>query len=137
MREIKHIVIHCTATSQTATSEAIKRYWRETLKWKNPGYHYLIDVVGREHHLHPEDKIANGVAGHNRNSIHVSYIGGLETDDRTSRQNTALYQRCLKLKQKYPNAEICGHRDFPGVKKSCPRFDAKSWFESYPITLTT
>ena len=29
------------------------------------------------------------------------------------------------LKARYPDAIIQGHRDFPNVKKSCPRFDAK------------
>jgi N-acetylmuramoyl-L-alanine amidase len=27
--------------------------------------------------------------------------------------------------KKYPAARICGHRDFPGVAKACPQFNAE------------
>jgi N-acetylmuramoyl-L-alanine amidase len=30
-----------------------------------------------------------------------------------------------KLRVQYPTAIIQGHRDFPNVKKSCPRYNAK------------
>ena len=32
----------------------------------------------------------------------------------------------VDLKQSYPNAIVLGHRDFPGVHKDCPCFDAKT-----------
>jgi N-acetylmuramoyl-L-alanine amidase len=142
MREIKHIVLHCTATSQKATVEAIQRYWREQLGWKNPGYHYLISPSGEIHKLQPEDKSANGVAGHNANSIHVSYIGGIDAtgkaiDSRTLNQKIEMYFLVVDLLARYPGSTLMGHRDFPGVKKDCPSFDAKQWFRTHPISLTT
>jgi hypothetical protein len=30
----------------------------------------------------------------------------------------------------FPNAVVCGHRDFAGVSKECPSFDAKTWWAS-------
>ena len=37
---------------------------------------------------------------------------------------------CIKkLRAKYPNAIIQGHRDFPNVAKACPQFDAKKEFD--------
>ena len=134
-RRITHIVIHCTATSQTATIMAIRRYWREKLKWTNPGYHYIIDPSGQIHAIQPEDKIANGVAGHNANSLHISYIGGVDgkgnaADNRTLAQKTSFLLLLRSLRQTYPDAVICGHRDFPNVKKACPSFDARREYRS-------
>lgn len=125
MRRIDYIVIHCTATSQNAKVESIQRYWREVLGWKSPGYHHLIDKKGLIHDLHPIDKPSNGVAGFNANSIHISYIGGQFKDDRTKAQKGSLIYLVRKYKAMFPNARVQGHRDFPGVKKLCPQFDAK------------
>jgi hypothetical protein len=40
-------------------------------------------------------------------------------------------QKCkllvIYMKEKYPKAEVLGHRDFPSVKKECPSFDVKKW----------
>lgn len=134
MRTIKFIAVHCTATQPTATVEAIQQYWRNTLGWKSPGYHYLIEPNGTIHNLQPEDKISNGVAGYNATSIHVSYIGGVDRknkpkDTRTDEQKAAMLSIITTLKQKYPAAVIQGHRDFPGVKKACPSFDAKKEYQ--------
>ena len=46
MRAINYIVVHCTATQPTATVEAIKKYWRDVMKWKTVGYHYIIKADG-------------------------------------------------------------------------------------------
>lgn len=132
MRKINNIVLHCTATPQNTTPESIQRHWREVNKWKKPGYHFLIKADGTILNLLPIEEISNGVAGHNSDSIHISYIGGIDKqgkaiDNRTDAQKTA--QICLlkDLKQRFPNAVIKGHRDFPGVTKECPSFDAKAW----------
>lgn len=126
MREINNIVIHCTATDQTATVEAIQRYWREVLGWKNPGYHFIIEADGKIHQLQPIEKLANGVRGHNSDSIHIAYIGGRYADDRTQAQQIAIKTAAKILTAVFPNARILGHRDFPGVVKACPRFDVSN-----------
>jgi N-acetylmuramoyl-L-alanine amidase len=131
MREIKWIVVHCSATPLNATIAAIQRYWREVLKWKAPGYHVIIEQDGKRTELQPFDKTANGVAGHNANAIHVCTIGGQNTDDRTTAQKDELYFTLKALQFMYPNAVIRGHRDFPNVAKACPRYDARKWFEGY------
>ncbi len=130
MRKITHIAVHCTATSQTTRVEAIQRYWRETLKWRSPGYHYMIEANGRVHILLPEDRVSNGVAGWNQRLINVAYIGGVDQnnrplDNRTPFQRQILLNILRELKQRHPQAIIQGHRDFPNVKKDCPSFDAK------------
>lgn len=135
-RDIKYIVLHCTATPVTATIEAIKNYWRNVLGWKNNGYHYIIKRDGTVVNITPEAQIANGVAGYNTHSIHLSYIGGVDTNDkpldnRTDAQKEAMFNLIMNLHHQYPQAEIKGHRDFPNVKKACPSFDVKTWLKQY------
>ncbi len=126
MRTIKRIIIHCTATNPSATVEAIRNYWRNELGWKNPGYHYIIDRFGETTQLMAESGVANGARGFNASAIHVAYIGGVNgKDTRTKRQKAQLIGMVIYLKRKYPEAEVSGHRDLPGVTKDCPCFDAK------------
>lgn len=132
MRTIRHIVIHCTATPQTTTVESIQRHWRDVLKWKSPGYHLIILPDGSFQRLAPDEATTNGVAGHNANSIHISYIGGVDAhnrpiDNRTPQQRNTMLTLVRTLRSRYPHAEVLGHRDFPGVSKACPSFDVRSW----------
>lgn len=136
MREIKNIVVHCSATAHNTKIENIKKYWKETLGWKSPGYHFIIEANGNITQLHPESLPSNGVAGYNSTSVHVCYIGGVDdkmkaVDNRTLAQKAALIGLIIELKVRYPNAIVLGHRDFPNVKKDCPCFDARSEYSRY------
>ena len=128
MRKIKYLVAHCTATPHSTTVESIKRYWKEVKKWKQVGYHFLIEADGNVVQLAPIEKITNGVGGFNSNAIHFCYIGGLKIDDRTDSQKASMLALMKQHKTMFPSAKIQGHRDFPGVKKACPRFEAKIEF---------
>jgi N-acetylmuramoyl-L-alanine amidase len=141
MRNIKYIVVHCTATQPNATIEAIRRYWKEHRGFGDtPGYHYIILRSGEIVQLLGEEKPSYGVYGHNPETINMSYIGGIDKDgkpqdNRTSRQRHAMFDKLIELSEKYPGAEILGHRDFPGVNKACPSFDVKSWLKDYEPNL--
>ncbi len=124
MRNIKYIVIHCTATPQNTNINSIKNYWKNVLKWKNVGYHYIIKPDGRVIQLESIENQTNGVKGYNSESIHLSYIGGEKKDNRTLQQKESILILLQSLKGLYPNATILGHRDFPNVNKACPQFDA-------------
>lgn len=141
MRRIDNIVIHCTATPQTTTIESIRNYWKKNLGWQNPGYHFLIKPNGEAVNLQPIDKPSNGVAGHNANSIHLSYIGGVDgggkaVDNRTIQQKETLLRLVKQFKAQFPAARVLGHRDFSPDRngngkvdsweriKECPCFDA-------------
>lgn len=131
MRQITHLVVHCSGTQPDATVSAIIKYWREVLGWKNSGYHHIIDFNGNIIQLLPEHRIANGVKGHNANSVHICYIGGVDEDGkpkdtRSRSQKSALLSKLSQLRRAYPSAVIQGHRDFPGVVKACPSFDART-----------
>ncbi len=135
MREIKFLAVHCTATPQTATVSSIQSYWRNVLKWKMPGYHFIIKPNGEVVQLLDIEKVSNGVKGFNSVSINISYIGGVDAqnkpiDNRTEAQKKALLDLLKKLKKQFPKAIIQGHRDFPGVKKACPSFDAKEEYKN-------
>ena len=139
MRKITHIVLHCTATAQTAKVAGILNYWKNTLGWKSPGYHHLIEPEGTVKDLLPIDQPSNGVRGHNAHSIHISYIGGIDgkgraLDNRTDAQKAAQIALLKKYKTMFPGAIICGHRDFPGVTKECPSFDVKEWLKTVELT---
>ena len=133
MREIRFIAIHCTATQPNTKKEAILNYWKNTLKWKSVGYHRLIDANGVIHELAKYEQITNGVKGYNSNSIHFSYIGGIDEsgrpkDTRTIKQKESLLYLIKQAKKQFPNAIVQGHRDF-GANKACPSFDAKSEYK--------
>lgn len=145
MRNIKRIFIHCTASYQeTYSDKSLVNYFKNTLGWKNPGYHYVIRPDGTIFNMLPEDKISNGVSGYyNPTSINIAYVGGVTKehpkgiDNRTRPQIEALCDLLESLRKKYPNAYILGHRDISPDKngngivdsweriKACPCFDAE------------
>ena len=94
MRKIKYIAVHCTATAQTATVSAIQNYWKNNLKWRMPGYHFIVKPDGEIVQLLDISKVSNGVKGFNSESINISYIGGVDSanqpkDTRTPAQKSA------------------------------------------------
>ena len=143
MRRIDNIVIHCTAGPQSQTPAQIIAYHRKTLRWSAPGYHYIIAPDGSVTAAWPEEQVANGVKGHNANSLHIAYIGGVDAttgrglDNRTAAQKGALRKLLAELRGRYPKARILGHRDIASKDangngiidpwervKECPSFDA-------------
>jgi N-acetylmuramoyl-L-alanine amidase len=137
MRNIKFIVIHCTATQPNVKLENIQKYWKEVKGWKDvPGYHYIIKFNGEVVKLLDESKNSYGVYAHNSECISLSYIGGIDAkgkpkDTRSRQQETAMFNKIVELTEKYPQAKVVGHRDFAGVKKACPSFDVKTWLANY------
>ena len=137
MRTINYIVVHCTATQPSATLEAIKNYWKQVRGWGDtPGYHYLILRDGEIVQLLDESKVSYGAYGHNPESVHIAYLGGIDKDgkpldNRSTLQKHAMFDKLIELSERYPKAEILGHRDFPGVAKACPSFDVREWLKTY------
>lgn len=146
MRVIKYIVIHCTGASASQTVASIKNYWKTELKWKNVGYHHLVSADGLDNVLAPISSVTNGVAGYNANSIHLSYIGGANwKDTRTEAQKNTLARLVKMYKKQFPNAVVCGHRDFSTDKngngviepheymKVCPAFEVSTWLNEIGV----
>lgn len=139
-RRIDNIFVHCTAGWQNETNEQLFEGFKSR-GWNNPGYHVTIDADGTMWLLQHVNSIANGVAGHNANSLHVSYKGGIDknmkaVDNRTNAQKASLIVVLKWWHSQYSNAKIMGHRDIsPDTNrngkvdsweyiKQCPCFDA-------------
>ena len=136
MRKISAIVIHCSATPEgrVFTAKDIDG-WHRKKGWAGIGYHYVIRLDGTIEKGRKEDIPGAHVSGHNFDTIGVCYIGGLDAegqkakDTRTQAQRASLRKIVDDLLAKYPKARVCGHRDFPGVKKDCPSFDVAAWLK--------
>jgi N-acetylmuramoyl-L-alanine amidase len=131
MRRIDFIILHCTATPQSTKIDSIKNYWKNVLGWKNVGYHYIIEANGNIVKLAEESQVTNGVQGYNSNAIHVSYIGGVDKnnkplDNRTPEQINSMVALLKGFRIKYPDVKFRGHNNFTN-KKACPSFDAVKW----------
>ena len=150
-RRIKYIVVHCTGSreGQDVTVDELRKLHKDK-GWSDIGYHYVIYRDGTIVPGRDVDIAGAHVAGFNSNSIGVVYIGGLENkphvpytmlkakDTRTEEQKASLLSLLMDLRQLYPDACICGHRDMSPDKnhngivepaewvKQCPCFDAKA-----------
>lgn len=130
LRDIKYITLHTTATQQSATVSAITNYWKNNLKWKNPGYHIIFPKEGFSV-IAEFDQVCNGVKGYNMTSIHLSYIGGIDSkgkplDNRTASQKRLMNVAIEELLKLCPKAVLKGHREFPNVAKACPCFPVEN-----------
>lgn len=124
MRDIKEIIIHCTATSEDATLAAIKNYHVNVCGWSDIGYHFLIDKYGRVLHGRPIEQVGAHCKGHNAHSIGVAYIGGKDgKDTRTMLQKNALRELVFWFRTIFPNVSVRGHNEFSN--KLCPCFDVQ------------
>jgi N-acetylmuramoyl-L-alanine amidase len=130
MRKVNFIAVHCTAGNQKATVNDLLSEFKHK-GWKNPGYHYVVTADGVIHQLLTTDKVSNGVKGYNSQLVNIAYTGGIDlctgkaVDNRTTAQKKSLRSLLRVLRTQFPEAVIQGHRDFHGVAKACPSFDAK------------
>lgn len=131
MRDIRQIIVHCTATPEGRhVTVADIRRWHKQRGFNDIGYHWVVDLEGKVWPGRAERLMGAHAVGANRHSIGVVYVGGVDArqkpkDTRTPEQKTALRHILIALKARYPGAEILGHRDVPGVRKACPSFDAR------------
>ena len=128
-RKITEIIVHCAATPEGKdfTVDDITR-WHKQRGFRTIGYRHVVYRDGSVHPGRPEGEIGAHCTGHNACSIGVCYIGGVAADGKTAKdtrtpeQRKALLMLLRRLRAKYPNAKIHGHRDF--AAKACPSFDA-------------
>lgn len=135
MRNIKEIIIHCSATPEGKdyTVDQI-RQWHLQRGFNDIGYHYVVYRDGSIHKGRPEEKVGAHCLGHNSISIGVCYIGGVAKDGktpkdtRTDAQKKSLLELLKTLKLKYPNAKIYPHYKF--ANKACPSFNAEEEYKN-------
>lgn len=152
-KEMRYLVIHCTATAEgrEVTAAEIRR-WHTAAPpagrgWKQVGYTDLIHLDGEVERLveNNEDatvdpwEVTNGAAGYNSVSRHIVYAGGLSRDGkraqdtRTAAQKASLKAYVEKFHAAHPKVKIVGHRELPGVQKACPSFDVAAWLQEIGI----
>ncbi|GAA4391997.1 N-acetylmuramoyl-L-alanine amidase [Hymenobacter koreensis] len=138
MRAITKLFVHFTGASAAQSVESILNHWRNHNMWGSvPGYHILVEPDGTAHRLYPDDKPTYGVAGHNKHSLHVCFIGD---GAMTAAQEATIIKRLRYWTKLYPSAEVLGHRDVSpdldrdGVVephewvKRCPGFSVREWW---------
>lgn len=135
MRLISSIIIHCSYTppSMDIGVAEIRSWHVEGDGWKDIGYHFVIRRHGLCEVGRPVEIAGAHVRGHNGNSIGVCLVGGMAEGDKrpdcnfTKHQWRRLFHLVDELTDKYPGAEVLGHRDLD-PNKACPTFDVKEWW---------
>lgn len=131
MREIKHIIIHCSATREGKVYHAadIDR-WHKARGFAKIGYHFVIALDGTIEHGRALEEIGAHCLGRNSDSIGICYIGGFDAngkpkDTRTAAQRFTLSALLIQLHAAFPQARISGHNEH--AKKACPCFDVAEY----------
>ncbi|CBY83688.1 N-acetylmuramoyl-L-alanine amidase [Helicobacter felis] len=135
-RHIDKIIIHCSATKAGKDFRAKDiDMWHKQRGFKCIGYHFVILLDGTIEIGRALQQIGAHCKGHNKTSVGVCYIGGLDESGApkntlTDSQLTTLLTLCRELTQKYPRAKIYGHKDF-NPAKACPSFEVKEVLKEF------
>lgn len=136
-REIKLIVIHCSATRcNVPFTPAELEQCHKARGFKSIGYHFYITRDGAVYHTRPLEEPGAHARGFNLHSIGICYEGGLNekgepADTRTTFQHIALFDLLTVLTKQFPTALIKGHYQLSAdIHKSCPCFDAEKEYSS-------
>lgn len=145
MQLITDIFIHCSATPPTSDIGADDiRAWHTAPPpkgngWVDIGYHYVIrrdGTVDKGRDLdgdgNPENDVGAHVYGHNRGTLGICLVGGIDQRGQpdcnfTRHQWAALDALMIDLTRRHPQARVRGHRD-ADRGKACPTFDAAAWW---------
>lgn len=138
--QVRYLIVHCSATNprQDIGAEEIDR-WHRKRGWRKIGYHYVIRRSGVVELGRMLDEAGAHAFGYNASSIGLCLVGGVSAarsgvpggvpeNNFTPEQFEALKWKLEELLQRFPKAEILGHRDLPGVTKACPSFDVRAWW---------
>ena len=126
---IKLLVVHCSDSENNKNITAIDIHKMHlNFGWDGIGYHKIICRSGKIENGRPEFWKGAHVKGHNKGSIGICYIGGVDEflkpkDTRTPEQKESLLLIIRALKKMHPNATIHGHNEF--ANKACPCFNVE------------
>jgi len=112
-----YIVVHHAATraAHDATIEDIHR-WHLAQGWSGVGYNFVIERDGALRVGRPLWAQGAHVSGHNHYSVGICVVGGLGNDNEAvdnfnDSQYKTLEALLIVLKEIYPEAEVCKHKD--------------------------
>lgn len=129
MRKLNKIIVHCSATPEgrDVSTEEI-RQWHLDRGWSDIGYHFVIELDGTICDGRPIEIAGAHARGHNKDSIGICYVGGVDKDmrpkdTRTPEQVASLLDLIVDLRSTYGKLPVHGHREFSD--KACPSFDCQ------------
>jgi N-acetylmuramoyl-L-alanine amidase len=145
MKQLKYIVLHCTATPEgrDVRPETVEQ-WHKDRGWKSPGYAGIITLDGVYHKrvdyndngiVEPWE-ITNGVVGINSIARHYCYVGGCDAkmnpkDTRTFGQISTMVNLVLMRLKTNPDVLFAGHNQF--AAKACPSFDVPTFLREIGV----
>lgn len=135
MREIKKIILHCSASDRVDQTAAMMDLWHMARGFKSPkgvhiGYHYFIRKDGTLEGGREVEEIGAHCEGHNTESIGICLAGLTSFSPGQLATLTCLLQT---LKQIYTTATVHPHNEF-NKNKTCPVFDIKPFKAIYEAT---
>ncbi len=133
MRELKRIILHCTATregEQLDVSQIDKSH--RDRGWSEIGYHYVLYADGTIATGRDIRKKGAHVKGHNHDSVGVAYVGGLDNnlvpqDTMTMQQEMAFLHLVNSLRVVFGDLSVHGHNEFSN--KACPSFEVQDKYK--------
>jgi N-acetylmuramoyl-L-alanine amidase len=138
VREIKKIILHCSATQEGRdyTAQEIREWhMREPRSWSDIGYHFVIrnDGNGTIERGRPVERQGAHTLKENFSSIGIVYVGGVDKDLKAKDTMTICQEESfLKLVESLrlvfgESLPVYGHNDFTD-KKECPSFKVSEKF---------
>ena len=149
MREIKSVILHCTATpaEMALTVKEIRRWHVEGRGWSDIGYHFVIHQDGTIEKGRHIDKVGAHTLGNNYGSIGVAYCGGVvkkakksldkekpkstsrfvPKDTMTKEQESSFRNLFEVLEVMFGELKLTGHNDH-NKGKACPSFNMRDKF---------
>jgi N-acetylmuramoyl-L-alanine amidase len=149
MREIKSVILHCTATTldKVLTVKEVRRWHVQGRGWSDIGYHFLIHQDGTIERGRHIDKVGAHTWGNNYGSIGVAYCGGVvkksktvldkekgkdksrytPKDTMTKEQEKAFRNLFGMLEVFFGELKLSGHNNHTNAK-ACPSFKMRDKF---------
>lgn len=128
------LVVHCAATPPDMDIGVDEiRIWHMQRGFADVGYHYIIRRDGTIEKGRTDITPGAHARGYNMHSLGICMVGGAKKNSTKAEANFTPHQYLTlatlldDLSTEYPDAEILGHRDLPGVNKGCPSFDVREW----------
>ena len=133
MKDIKYIIIHCSATREDVayTVEQMEAD-HKARGFRTIGYHYYVRRDGTVTQHRENYETGAHCKGYNSCSIGICYEGGLDRQGKPANTLTDAQRRSMgtlirALRKSYPAATLVGHCDL-NPAKACPCFDVKEVF---------
>lgn len=114
-QETKYIVLHHRAGNGDVESI---HYGHINNGWVGIGYHFYVRKNGKVYRGRPIEKIGAHTEGYNGVSVGVCFEGNYEKETMPDVQIKSGKELVGHLKQLYPDAVVCYHKDFAAT--ACP-----------------